>query len=58
MIKTFEQFTENESDLIKLKKYHDAEILPFFKKIGFDDVKVNFELWSDPGKKDPTQFNN
>lgn len=56
MIKTFEQYLDKNSDLIKLNEYHIKNDLPFFKKIGYNNVNVEFELWIDSGKKDPTQF--
>jgi len=54
-MKTYEQFTQ-KSDLIKLKEYQVKYISPFFKKLGYNDIEVNFELWEDSGKIDPTEF--
>lgn len=55
-MKTYEQFINKNSKLIKLKDYHNKYILPFFKKLGYN-INVNFEFWEDNGKIDPTQFN-
>jgi hypothetical protein len=58
-MKTYEQFINlsyKNSDLIKLNEYHIKNDLSFFKKIGYNNVNVEFELWTDSGKKDPTQF--